>query len=88
MAKYLVTRYDKYGKKISSRNENLSTNLGRWKQSQNCDKRDGSKVRLYTAQTNDNNRIGVGYYCKNLDGTRLTIKLNDKNVLNKLKKKK
>lgn len=87
MAKYLVRRFNKKGKEISSQIENLPTDLGRWQQSQRCDRRDGSRVRLHTKQTKDNNRIGVGYYCQDPDGTRTTFRLVDDKELKKLKKK-
>lgn len=81
MAWYSVKTYDSNGKLISSGNEYADADYFHFRQAQLDDKRYGTKVRIHSAYTRDGMRIVTGYYCKDPDGSRFTMRLIDKYLL-------
>ena len=76
MAIYERKYYDKKGKCKLKAYEKLTCSLGRWKSSQEFDKRDGIKTRLHTGKTRKGlNTICTGCYSKFPDGTKMTTRL-------------
>ena len=81
MALYSMKTYDRNGKLISSGEEHTYADYMLFRQAQLDDKRYGTKVRIHSAYTRDGRRIVTGYYCKNPDGSKFTMRLIDKYLL-------